>query len=329
MIKKLIISNFQSHKDTEINFTPGLNCIVGSTHVGKSAIIRALKWVLFNQSISNFITWGQNKCSVKVIVEDGYVERIRDKNTNKVVINGADFNNFGSNYPKIVSELCKIKKLILDVDQEYNLNILSQHDPLFLLSDEISGSVRAKALNSLIDLNTVDNVVRDLVSDILRENKSKDTLVTKKNQLEKEIESYNNLAEEEIKLNRLKTKLEELKKLNIDYEKYKQLSDKVNAYKQKVEEWNIKNSKLKKYDINKLNQFDSLYNNIVKLNDLSVRLTDVDSKIANKKSELNLINNNLKLITDKYRQILLKIKQCPICYSKIDSDVIDSILEKI
>jgi ABC-type transporter Mla maintaining outer membrane lipid asymmetry ATPase subunit MlaF len=48
-IKKLIIENFQSHKYTEVDFSEGFNIIFGPSDYGKSAIIRALRWVLYNE----------------------------------------------------------------------------------------------------------------------------------------------------------------------------------------------------------------------------------------------------------------------------------------
>ena len=48
-IKKIIIDNFQSHEHTEIEFGPGLNVIVGPSDYGKSAVVRALRWVLYNE----------------------------------------------------------------------------------------------------------------------------------------------------------------------------------------------------------------------------------------------------------------------------------------
>lgn len=44
-IKKLVVDNFQSHEHTEVEFGPGLNVIVGPSDHGKSALVRALRWL--------------------------------------------------------------------------------------------------------------------------------------------------------------------------------------------------------------------------------------------------------------------------------------------
>jgi chromosome segregation ATPase len=48
MLKSLRIINFESHKDTTINFTDGFNVIIGQSDGGKSSIIRAIAAVCYN-----------------------------------------------------------------------------------------------------------------------------------------------------------------------------------------------------------------------------------------------------------------------------------------
>lgn len=45
---KLRIQNFQAHKDTTIEFDR-IATIVGPSDIGKSAVLRALKWVAKNE----------------------------------------------------------------------------------------------------------------------------------------------------------------------------------------------------------------------------------------------------------------------------------------
>ena len=42
MIKSVGIVNFQSHEETAIEFSPGLNVIAGGSDAGKSSILRAI-----------------------------------------------------------------------------------------------------------------------------------------------------------------------------------------------------------------------------------------------------------------------------------------------
>ena len=51
MITKIEIKNFQSHKDTMIDFDKGINSICGESDNGKTAIIRAIRWVIENRPL--------------------------------------------------------------------------------------------------------------------------------------------------------------------------------------------------------------------------------------------------------------------------------------
>ncbi len=49
MINSLSLKNFKSWKDTLLEFHKGVNAIVGTTDAGKSNVIRAIRWVVFNR----------------------------------------------------------------------------------------------------------------------------------------------------------------------------------------------------------------------------------------------------------------------------------------
>ena len=64
-IKRVTLENFQSHKHSVIDFDEQLNVIVGPSDSGKSAIIRGIKWVLYNEPTGDyFIKEGSTECSV-------------------------------------------------------------------------------------------------------------------------------------------------------------------------------------------------------------------------------------------------------------------------
>ena len=49
MLKSLRVKNFQSHRDSLIKFSPGVNVLVGDPQNGKTAILRALNLVRTNR----------------------------------------------------------------------------------------------------------------------------------------------------------------------------------------------------------------------------------------------------------------------------------------
>ena len=107
-IKTLILRDFQLHTYTEIDFTDGLCAIVGSSDNGKTAILRALSWALFNEPIeSEIVQHNKKHCEVEIHFQDGGIFiRKKGKNLNRAEIKRPDdeqftvFKNFADKYPE-------------------------------------------------------------------------------------------------------------------------------------------------------------------------------------------------------------------------------------
>ncbi|MEW9031977.1 MAG: AAA family ATPase [Planifilum fimeticola] len=159
--KGLVIENFQSHERTEIAFSKGLNVFVGPSDSGKSAILRALRWVLYNQPRgSDFIRTGASRCRVTLILSDGtQIVRERSSSVNRYLIRdprGKEqvFEGFGSDVPREVLEAHGMVPLQLDEDRELTLQIGQQLEGPFLLSE--SGGTRAKSIGRISGAHLLD-----------------------------------------------------------------------------------------------------------------------------------------------------------------------------
>ena len=131
--KGLIVENFQSHERTEITFSEGLNVFVGPSDSGKSAILRALRWVLYNQPRgSDFIRTGASRCRVTLILSDGtQIVRERSSSVNRYLIRDSEgreqiFEGFGSDVPREVLEAHGMVPLQLDEDRELTVQFGQQ-----------------------------------------------------------------------------------------------------------------------------------------------------------------------------------------------------------
>lgn len=165
MINKITMTNFQSHKKTVIDLSDKLNFFIGDTDSGKSAIIRALDFVMNNNAkdehVSNSIkrTEKGNKpkdnAIVRIDTDKGYVERVKGKD-NYYEINGEKLTAFNRSVPDEVMEFFNIT----------DLNIQTQRNNFFLLA-ETNGEV-ARSLNKTVNLENIDssllNVKRKLKS---------------------------------------------------------------------------------------------------------------------------------------------------------------------
>jgi len=93
MINSLHIKNFQSHPDSFFEFSPGMNVFIGDSDVGKSAIRRALEWLIFNRPISDsFRSWWEGDTEVTVVTSEGnIITRIKQKSKNIYRLNDIEF----------------------------------------------------------------------------------------------------------------------------------------------------------------------------------------------------------------------------------------------
>lgn len=292
-IKKVILENFQSHKYTELEFDSGLNVIVGPSDQGKSAIIRGIKWALFNEPTGDFfIREGETECSVTVIFSNNVkVKRYRSKTKNYYYLydaNGEEtvFQGFGSKVPAEIINRISLRKVLLDENIPNLINIGEQLEGPFLLSEK--NSTRANAIGRLVGVHYIDDALKDTLKDIRN-------LKLEKKKLEEFLEQLiNNLAEYDY-LDDLIEKANKLKDIkNNIYNK--QL--KLNQLIQKREQLNQINNEIKLLNtyIEKLKNLDIAIN-------LEAKLSDKIRKykyIYSKQESLNMIDNSIK-----YNQNLL------------------------
>lgn len=199
-IISITIENFQSHSNTKLEFEKGLNVIIGPSDQGKSAVIRAIKWVLFNEPRGlEYIRHGETTAKVTIEFSNGRtVIRERSKSKNRYTVvdeNGGSLvlEGFGNDVPEEVIKAHGIPKVVLDTDISSALNISDQLEGPFLLSE--TGAVRAKAIGRLTGIHIIDNSIRDCLADLRRENQSKERISNDIREVESRLEKYYNLEE--------------------------------------------------------------------------------------------------------------------------------------
>jgi len=154
MIKQLNISNYQSHKDSELLFDPGVNIIVGESDSGKTAIIRALRWVIWNKPTGNSMRsyWG-GETSVELFTDDAHVVRSKDKEE-EYVLGDSHFKAFRTEVPEEIQKALNMS----------TINLQKQLDQPFLIS-ETSGNV-AQHFNKVAKLDQIDTGLQNINSAI-------------------------------------------------------------------------------------------------------------------------------------------------------------------
>lgn len=157
MIDKLSIRNFQCHKDSTLLFDKGVNCIVGQTDSGKSAIIRALKLAVYNEPNGDTYrsNWG-GETSVSVHTPDAIIARTKGNSKNTYELDSIDtpFTAFGQTVPEEIKDALNMEEI----------NLQQQLDSHFLLS-ETSGKV-ALHFNRIAKLDKIDRAQSNVQKEI-------------------------------------------------------------------------------------------------------------------------------------------------------------------
>lgn len=170
MVNSLELVNFQKHSKLKIDFKNGINVLYGNSHSGKSCIVRALRWIFFNDINSNAIRKeGTKETSVKVYLENGiWVERIKSDKKNQYSFQKDGtvhtFDAVGKDIPQEVKEILKVRTVEVD-GQELNLNVSNQLDSPFLIGKEYTPTFRAKLFNLLTGNEFQDKIFKELNSD--------------------------------------------------------------------------------------------------------------------------------------------------------------------
>lgn len=153
MIDSLTIKDFQAHQELRVKLSRGITTITGPSDIGKSAIIRALRWVRFNRpSGESFIRDGADEAQVLVVTGDTFIRRNRGKKVNTYTIDGQELEAFGNDVPEQV-----LKALNLD-----EVNFQSQLDSPFWFS--LSAGEVSRQLNEIINLGIIDSTLSNLAS---------------------------------------------------------------------------------------------------------------------------------------------------------------------
>ena len=168
MIKKLTISNFQSHKFSAVEFAKTVTAIVGLNNHGKSAIFRALKKVVRNEPEGTaFIRDGETICEITVETDNGsVVRRVRTdgaSDSNLYIAGSTEFAKFGkTGIPEEVLSMLDISPIqSFGTDVDYDLNFQDQLDPLFLIQGAGLPSIRGKVLGRITGIDLVQRGIQN------------------------------------------------------------------------------------------------------------------------------------------------------------------------
>lgn len=292
----VIIKNFQSHKETRLDFVPGLNVIIGPSDQGKSSIIRAINWVLFNEPRgTEFIRQGASECSVTLILNNGYkITRLRSSSKNRYILTLPDgtqqiFEGFGTGVPLEVQNAHNIKKVLVDVDAPRAINISHQLESPFLISE--TGTTRAKAIGRIVGVHILDKASRETERDISRLQSSLKSLREQLDDVIEGLKEFEGLEELGTKIDLREKQVKKIKDLE-------GRANKLNEYNRQFKEIILEENKVK-YTINILGKLPKAESLLLQAENLTERYKTLSRKWEQLKrinariSETLAIMNNL------------------------------------
>lgn len=154
MLERLEVHDYQSLKDVDLALGQ-FTVIVGPSGNGKSALIRALRALAFNQVGQRFIRHGRPKAWVRLTFDDGQVvewEKPREKGAT-YALNDQLYTRVGRAVPEDVENALRIRRIEIDKGFTFAPQFQSQHDLPLLLTE--SSTLAARALAKLTKLSVI------------------------------------------------------------------------------------------------------------------------------------------------------------------------------
>lgn len=258
MLEKLKLLNFQGHIDSTLEFSKGVNVIIGESDEGKSSIIRAIEYLGLNSPSKN--NYKNRKCKDKDLMQIAgtfngtLVTRLKSKTINQYQINDEKpFKALKTELPDEVQQIMNLK----------DINIQSQSDAYFMLN--LTPGQVAKKINKVVNLEVMHKVLSGTKTDITDAKQNVLFWTTKKDEYIKEVKDLAWVVEARKQGGALqKTALtinKELERYNagdklaqsykdlcIEIEKFKNLDSAIKALKKLEKQQVLLDEKIHKYN---------------------------------------------------------------------------------
>ncbi len=177
MITNLYIEDFQSIETLDVE-CGSITVFIGESDTGKSAIVRAIYALAFNDYPKGHVRDGQTNSRIALTLDDGSVVRAIKGKINQYELDIEDvkmegWDRVGTNVPEEVTEALGWRMLEIDDGTKFTPNFSRQFDPPFLITE--TPSKKAKLLGSLTNIATLYAAMKQALS---RERENKTRLKT-------------------------------------------------------------------------------------------------------------------------------------------------------
>lgn len=307
------LENFQKHRHAHFDFSD-FTAIVGPTNVGKSAIIRAIVWCLYNTpSGTKFITKkAEDPCVVSILFDDGLkIIRERGKTVNSYTISipkneDIVLKDFGVGPVYEVVQAHGMREVDF-LDESQTLNICKQLSPPFFLGE--SPTSKGLIIGKLGKTDVIDASIKNVSSEIRYKKAAIKAEKEKLTSVKAELSGLKGLSIKEKDLDKAKIAVEKIdyltskiNNINSSLKTYEKLTDKKKELIRKISSAGDIDEAIKLVDeaINISTQFNSIQKELNKLNKLLKEKEILKEKVE--KASLDEVDDTIKnvaIIFDK------------------------------
>ena len=270
IIKRVQLENYRSHSNTTVEFTKGVNLILGKNGRGKTSILEAISTVMFNtkdrtgkETGRSYIKFGEksSKVDIDFTANDGREYNLKTEffktKPKKQTLKDMTGSEYDGDIQEKLEELCGIKK---GFEETYeNIVIAKQNEFINIFKD--SGTTREKTFNKIFNTQ----IYKEMYDSFLKE--AIDKYKEKVKDLDKEITFLKeNMEDKEQITNFLKEEKEVEKNLQDNFKN-------INVVSKNLEK------EIKDYETTE-----------IELNNLIKNIKDEENKI---KKYLNILKENI------------------------------------
>ena len=311
IIKKVQLENYRSHSNTTVEFTKGVNLILGKNGRGKTSILEAISTVMFNtkdrtgkETGKSYIKFGEksSKIDIDFIANDGREYNLKTEffktKPKKQTLKDMTGSEYDGDIQEKLEELCGIKK---GFEETYeNIVIAKQNEfiNIFKAKPKDREEIFNKIFNTQIYKEMYDSFLKEAVDKYKSEKENLDSKINSLKENMEDKEQITNFLKEEKEVE--KNLQDRFKNINVVS---KNLENEIKNYETTEVELNnlIKNIKDEENKIKK-------YLNILKENIIEAKQAK-KSRIIVKESEKSYleyleIENRLKDLRENLDNLL-------------------------
>jgi exonuclease SbcC len=300
MIQSLEIQNFQSHKQSKLELVDGVNVVIGHSDTGKSAIIRALRWLIWNRPTGEeFRSNWDGETTVTIKTDSGKsAHRVRTNKVNGYILGKTEFDAIKTDVPEEIVRFLNMNEI----------NLQQQLDRHFLLTNS-PGEVAAH-FNRVAHLEQIDVALQRIQSWIRQIEQDTRSNESRLEQLNDELKQFDHLETFETDVEvledmqrKLESKKRDEQRLIALIESIEQVTDEIESHSELLKDEKLVNNILELY-----NRRNDLQTRETSLEGLLHNITTTQEKLS--KSQENVLKLE-KTFQDNFPDV------CPLCGQKV------------